>query len=79
MTTNHIERLNEALIRPGRVDVRVRYENATPEQIEQVGRGTPKRNLKPHATPRGDTRPGRELRARPRGAPRAATAPAAPA
>ena len=33
MTTNHIERLSSALIRPGRVDVRLRFTHATDDQI----------------------------------------------
>ena len=33
MTTNHIERLSEALIRPGRVDVRLEYTHATRDQV----------------------------------------------
>ncbi len=33
MTTNHIERLNEALVRPGRVDVRLEFTHASAEQI----------------------------------------------
>jgi hypothetical protein len=33
MTTNHIERLSAALIRPGRVDVRLEFTHATDEQI----------------------------------------------
>jgi len=33
MTTNHIERLNDALIRPGRVDVRLEFTHASAEQI----------------------------------------------
>ena len=33
MTTNHIERLSSALIRPGRVDVRLEFTHATDDQI----------------------------------------------
>ena len=33
MTTNHIERLNAALIRPGRVDVRLEFTHASEDQI----------------------------------------------
>ena len=33
MTTNHIERLSEALIRPGRVDVRLEFTYASQSQI----------------------------------------------
>ncbi len=33
MTTNHIERLSDALIRPGRVDVRLKFTHASQEQI----------------------------------------------
>lgn len=36
MTTNHIERLDEALIRPGRVDMMVRLGEATQWQMEQM-------------------------------------------
>ncbi|KAJ2455465.1 Complex III assembly protein translocase and chaperone [Coemansia sp. RSA 2336] len=36
MTTNHIERLDPALIRPGRVDVKVHLGNATPYQIRRM-------------------------------------------
>jgi chaperone BCS1 len=32
MTTNHVERLDPALIRPGRVDLMQLIDNATPEQ-----------------------------------------------
>ncbi|KAJ2158724.1 Complex III assembly protein translocase and chaperone [Coemansia sp. RSA 552] len=36
MTTNHIERLDPALIRPGRVDMRVFFGNASPYQIRRM-------------------------------------------
>jgi len=36
MTTNHPERLDPALIRPGRVDFKELLDNATPEQIERM-------------------------------------------
>lgn len=36
MTTNHIDRLDEALIRPGRVDMTVHLGNATEWQMEQL-------------------------------------------
>lgn len=36
LTTNHVERLDEALVRPGRVDMTVRLGNATRHQIEQL-------------------------------------------
>ncbi|KAL0089250.1 P-loop containing nucleoside triphosphate hydrolase protein [Phycomyces blakesleeanus] len=36
MTTNHKEKLDPALIRPGRIDVRVHFENATQEQAREL-------------------------------------------
>jgi chaperone BCS1 len=36
MTTNHIDRLDDALIRPGRVDMTVELGNATEWQMEQL-------------------------------------------
>jgi chaperone BCS1 len=36
MTSNHPERLDPALIRPGRIDVQVELPNATAHQIEQM-------------------------------------------
>ena len=36
LTTNHVERLDEALIRPGRVDMTVRLGEATAYQVEQL-------------------------------------------
>ncbi|KAF2803785.1 mitochondrial chaperone BCS1 [Mytilinidion resinicola] len=36
LTTNHIERLDEALVRPGRIDMTVRLGEATEWQIEQM-------------------------------------------
>ncbi|KAI9485799.1 MAG: P-loop containing nucleoside triphosphate hydrolase protein [Benjaminiella poitrasii] len=38
MTTNHIERLDDALIRPGRIDVRVHFGNATRKQADELFR-----------------------------------------
>ncbi|KAG0248773.1 hypothetical protein BG011_009927 [Mortierella polycephala] len=36
MTTNHLDRLDEALIRPGRVDVRARFGKATQSQAQEL-------------------------------------------
>ncbi|KAJ1653648.1 Complex III assembly protein translocase and chaperone, partial [Dispira simplex] len=36
MTTNHIERLDRALVRPGRVDMKVYLGDASPYQIRQI-------------------------------------------
>lgn len=36
MTTNHIEKLDPALIRPGRVDVKVEFKHASREQIDTL-------------------------------------------
>ncbi|KAF2107916.1 mitochondrial chaperone Bcs1 [Lophiotrema nucula] len=36
LTTNHVERLDEALIRPGRVDMTIRLGEATEYQIDQL-------------------------------------------
>ncbi|RMZ76462.1 hypothetical protein DV737_g4814, partial [Chaetothyriales sp. CBS 132003] len=36
LTTNHVDRLDEALVRPGRVDMAVHLGNATRYQIEQL-------------------------------------------
>lgn len=36
LTTNHIERLDPALIRPGRVDLAVLLDDATPSQARQL-------------------------------------------
>ena len=36
LTTNHVERLDEALVRPGRVDLTVRLGEATRYQVEQL-------------------------------------------
>ena len=38
MTTNHIEHLDPALIRPGRVDVKHYFGNCTPEMVERLFR-----------------------------------------
>lgn len=38
LTTNHVERLDEALVRPGRVDMTVRLGEATEWQVEQLWR-----------------------------------------
>lgn len=34
MTTNHIEKLDPALIRPGRIDVKIEFKNANLENIK---------------------------------------------
>jgi chaperone BCS1 len=36
MTTNHVERLDPALIRPGRADVKMLFDNATSEQAGRL-------------------------------------------
>jgi chaperone BCS1 len=36
LTTNHVERLDEALIRPGRIDMSIRLGHATEHQIERL-------------------------------------------
>eukprot|EP01119_Soliformovum_irregulare_P011426 TRINITY_DN2855_c0_g1_i2.p1 TRINITY_DN2855_c0_g1~~TRINITY_DN2855_c0_g1_i2.p1 ORF type:complete len:544 (-),score=185.34 TRINITY_DN2855_c0_g1_i2:46-1512(-) len=36
MTTNHIERLNEALIRPGRVDMKLHIDRASTDQLRRM-------------------------------------------
>jgi chaperone BCS1 len=36
LTTNHVERLDEALVRPGRVDLTVRLDEATRYQVERL-------------------------------------------
>jgi mitochondrial chaperone BCS1 len=36
LTTNHVERLDDALVRPGRVDLSVRLGEATPWQVERL-------------------------------------------
>ncbi|KAG0331761.1 hypothetical protein BG000_010616 [Podila horticola] len=36
MTTNHLDRLDEALIRPGRVDVRAKFGKATQSQAQEL-------------------------------------------
>lgn len=36
LTTNHVERLDPALIRPGRIDKRVEFGHAQPEQIRRL-------------------------------------------
>lgn len=38
LTTNHVEKLDAALVRPGRVDMTVHLDNATAYQIEQLWR-----------------------------------------
>lgn len=39
MTTNHIEKLDEALIRPGRVDMTIHFHLASTENMQQIFRG----------------------------------------
>ncbi|KAI9639993.1 hypothetical protein NHQ30_011552 [Ciborinia camelliae] len=39
MTTNHIEKLDEALIRPGRVDMTVHFDLASKDNMQQIFRG----------------------------------------
>jgi SpoVK/Ycf46/Vps4 family AAA+-type ATPase len=55
MTTNHIERLNDALIRPGRVDVRCFLGPATRQQARNLFvsfyRDLPHLLLQPHSEP----------------------------
>ena len=36
MTTNHIDRLDPALIRPGRVDLRILIDNVSPSQARKL-------------------------------------------
>ncbi|KAJ3276920.1 hypothetical protein HK104_003582 [Borealophlyctis nickersoniae] len=36
MTTNHIEKLDPALIRPGRIDLQIYFDNATKAQVRQL-------------------------------------------
>jgi chaperone BCS1 len=36
MTTNHFDKLDPALVRPGRVDVKELLDDATPEQVERL-------------------------------------------
>ena len=38
MTTNHIEKLDPALLRPGRCDVQVKIDNASEKQIIEIFR-----------------------------------------
>jgi mitochondrial chaperone BCS1 len=39
MTTNHVEKLDEALIRPGRVDMKVKFDLADPAMIKTLFKG----------------------------------------
>ncbi len=39
MTTNHLEKLDPALIRPGRVDMTVKFDLSTTDMIEKIFRG----------------------------------------
>ena len=52
MTSNHPEMLDPALIRPGRVDVQVHFDNATKETIAEMYEGFFDRPLSPSATAR---------------------------
>ncbi|PWN35781.1 P-loop containing nucleoside triphosphate hydrolase protein [Meira miltonrushii] len=36
LTTNHIEKLDHALIRPGRIDLRIKFSHATQEQAKEL-------------------------------------------
>ncbi|KAG9319606.1 hypothetical protein KVV02_002136 [Mortierella alpina] len=54
MTTNHLDRLDEALIRPGRVDVRARFGKATRSQAQEL---FIKFFPHPPATPQADDTP----------------------
>lgn len=60
MTTNHIEKLDEALIRPGRVDMKVKFDLASTEMVTTIFRAiftTLEGDIAPNSTPSTPTPP----------------------